>query len=88
MALFVKELNSFVNNVNEIDDETTRLSIETIKAVDKLQALSKNRETSSENGNQFVNDLDEKIYKIRRYIVCCSCHVSNTFKAKMSLYKK
>lgn len=86
--MFVKELNSFVDNVDEIDDETTRLSIETVKAVDKLQALSKNRETSSENENQFVYNLDEEIYKIRRYIVCCLCHVSNTSKGKISLNKK
>lgn len=76
LSLFVKELRSYTENVNEIDDETTKLLIETILAVDKLQASSKIHETSSANENQFVQDLNEEIFKVRRYIVCCLCHVS------------
>lgn len=76
LALFVKELHSHTENVNEIDDETTKLLIETILAVDKLQATSKIYETSSTNDNQFLNCLNEEIFKIRRHIICCLCHVS------------
>lgn len=77
MALFVKHLHSYTENVNEIDDETTKLLIETILAVDKLQASSKSHETSTANENQFIYDLNEEIFKVRQYIVCCLCHVSN-----------
>lgn len=84
LALFVKELQSYTDNVNETDDETTKLLMETILAVDKLQATSKNHETSLTNENQFVHCLNEEIFKVRRHIICCLCHVSNTSKEKVA----
>ncbi|XP_055323571.1 uncharacterized protein LOC129578676 isoform X2 [Sitodiplosis mosellana] len=76
LALFVKELNSYTEKVNEIDDETTKLLIEMISAVDNLgqQASMKDHESSSAHENQFISGLNEEIFQIRRYIVCCLCH--------------
>lgn len=75
LALFVKELHSYINDGDEVDDETTALLMETIIAVDKLQANSKHCEKSTSNENQFVQNLNEDIFECRRHIVCRVCHV-------------
>lgn len=80
MALFAKELHSYTENVNEIDDETTQLLSETILTLSKLQIGSKYRETPFTNVNQFVTNLNDEVFKCRRYIVCCLCQVMNLTK--------
>lgn len=80
LALFAKELHSYTENVNEIDDETTQLLSETILGLSKLQIGSKYRETPITNVNQFVTNLNNEIFKCRRYIVCRLCQVMNLTK--------
>lgn len=77
LALFAKELQSHIKNVNEIDNETTQLLSETIIDLNKLQIGSKYRETPFTNENQFAHNLNDEIFKCRRYIACCLCHVMN-----------
>lgn len=76
VILFIKELNSYIENVNEIDDEAIKLLIEAIVSVNKLQANSKFHAVSSCDESAFVNHLDDDIFECRRFIVCCLCHVS------------
>lgn len=77
VALFVKELNSYIANVDSgINDESIKLLIETIEGVNKLQKISKFHKRSPTNESSFVNNLNDDIFKSRRYIVCCLCHVS------------
>lgn len=76
LALVIKELHFYTENVNEIDDETTKLLIEMILVVNKLQSSSKIHETSYTNENQFIHDLDKEVFNVRRCIVCRLCHVS------------
>lgn len=85
LCLFAKELNSYTETVNEIDDETTKLLIEIILAVDHLQASSKNHKKLASNENQFISYLDEGIFKVRRCIVCHLCHVSSFVNVKVNL---
>ncbi|XP_031626105.1 uncharacterized protein LOC116342572 [Contarinia nasturtii] len=74
LALFVKELKSYINDVSVVNDETTHFLMETIIAVDKLQATSRHCEKSASNENRFVQDLNEDIFECRRHIVCRVCH--------------
>lgn len=76
VALFAKEVKAYIENVNEIDNETITLLIETIISVNKLQTNSKFRETSLTIESDFVNNLNNEIFDCRRYVVCCICHVS------------
>lgn len=74
--MFGKELHSYAENVNEINDETMKLLTQTIMGINKLQVNSKFRESSTIHGSSFVNNLNDEIFKCRRVIVCCLCHVS------------
>lgn len=81
MALFVKELHSYSDSVNNgINDETTKLLTELVSDVDKLMQhaeINENATISSDtHENQFISGLNEEIFQIRRCIVCCLCHVS------------
>lgn len=77
VALFVKELNSYNGNVDtEINDETIKLLIESVESTNKLQKISKFQDRVSSNESGFINSLNDDIFKCRRYIVCCLCHVS------------
>lgn len=77
--MFVKELHAHTANVNEINDETTELLIEMVLAVNKLQTTSKMCKTLfARESKKFVCDLSVEIFKLRRYIVCCICHVINS----------
>lgn len=78
LALFLKTLHLYTVKVNEIDDETTQLLVETILAVNKLQNGSKYRETSFSTQSLFLNELNEEQFICRRHIVCRVCHVSKT----------
>lgn len=78
VVLFVKELNSYIENVNEIDDEAIKLLVETIISVNKLQINSKFRDVSSTDESSFVNNLNGDVFECRRYIVCRLCSVSNS----------
>lgn len=75
LILFHKDLTSYIQNVNKIDDETNQLMIKIVLAVDKLQINSKFREIPSFNENEFAYDLNDEIFQTRRYIVCRLCHV-------------
>lgn len=79
VALFVRELNSYINDVNEIDDEAIKLLMETIISVNKLQTNSKFCVTSPCDESAFVYEFNDDIFMFRRYIVCCLCHVSIVF---------
>lgn len=79
IALFVKELNSFIENVNEINDETIKFLTESILSINKLQVNSNFRETSAIQESCFVDNLNNDVFKCRRFIVCCLCHVSISF---------
>lgn len=75
-ALFVKEFNSYIENVSEINDETEKLMIEIIESVNKLQIKSHFCEISS-NESGFVNNVDNDMFECRRLIVCRLCSVSD-----------
>lgn len=77
LASFVEELNSYIQNVNEIDEVTVKLLTETIISVNKLQINSKLCEATSSNVSDFVKNLNHDIFQCRRYIICRLCHVSN-----------
>lgn len=74
--MFVKELHSYAENVNEMNDETMKLLTETVLGINKLQVDSKFRESSTIHESSFVNNLNDDVFKCRRFIVCCLCHVS------------
>lgn len=76
LSLFVKGVNDFIQNVNEIDEETMGLLTETIISVNKLQINSKLCEKTAANQNDFVQSLSNDIFQCRRYIICSLCHVS------------
>lgn len=76
VVLFVRELNSYIENVNEIDDETIKLLIEAVTSVNKLQINSKFRDASSSYECDFVDNLNGDVFECRRYIVCRLCSVS------------
>lgn len=79
VALFARELNFYIENVNEMDDEATKLLIETILSVNKLQINSKFRDVSSSNESDFVHNLNGDVFESRRYIVCRLCSVNIVF---------
>lgn len=76
LSLFVKEVNDFIQNVNEVDERTIGLLTETILCVNKLQINSKLCEKTAANQNDFVESLNNDIFQCRRYIICSLCHVS------------
>lgn len=75
IALFNKELNAYIQNVNEINDETMALLIETVKSVDELQKKAQFCGKTSTQSD-FVNNLNTDVFECRRYIVCRLCSVS------------
>lgn len=75
VALFARELNSYIENVNEIDDEATQLLVKTIISVNKLQINSNFRDASCVVESGFVNNLNGDVFECRRYIVCRLCSV-------------
>lgn len=78
LALFVKEVNGYIENVNEIDENTVKLLTDAIISVNKLQINSKLSEKTSSSENGFVENLNGDIFQFRRYIICSLCHVSNS----------
>lgn len=76
VSWFIKEINSYIHNVNEIDDETMKLLVEMTVAVNKLQINARFRENKTTIENNFFDDKCDKIFECRRYIVCRLCHVS------------
>lgn len=88
LSLFLKTVHTYIENVNETDDETIKLLAQTILAVDKLQNGSKHRETSFSNENRFFNNLNDEQFICRRHIVCRLCHVSNlTYSKQIVVFK-
>lgn len=75
IGLFVKELNSFAENVNEIDNETTKMMSEVILAVDSLMSTAQFRETPASSSVDFVHDFNDQHLECRRYIFCRLCGV-------------
>lgn len=75
IALFVKELNAYIRNVNEINDETIKLMTETIESVNELQKLAQFRGIST-NESEFINNLNIDVFECRRRMVCRICAVS------------
>lgn len=61
--------------MNEIDDEATKLLVETIISVNKLQINSKFRDASSSDESGFVNNLNGDVFECRRHIICRLCSV-------------
>ncbi|XP_031626107.1 uncharacterized protein LOC116342573 isoform X2 [Contarinia nasturtii] len=70
---FLRELHSYINDVSVVDDETTRLLMEIVLAVDKLQTTSKYYKLSASNEKQSFHDLNEEIFKCHRRILCRVC---------------
>lgn len=76
LVLFLKVLDSYTKNVNEVDDETLNLLNETSSAIDKLKTSSTKAETPTTLGKQILDDLKNVNFKCNRYIECCLCDVS------------
>lgn len=76
IGLFVKQLDAYIENVNEINDETIKLLIDTVESVSKLQKNAQFCEISS-NESGFVNNLNNDTFECRPYIVCRLCSVSS-----------
>lgn len=76
IGLFLRELNSFIEHDNEIDDETIKLLTETFLSMNKLQCAAIFRESIADDDNNFFMNLDDEHFQFRRHIVCCLCHVS------------
>lgn len=79
LAVFVKKVNSYIQNVNEIDEVTIQLLTETIVSVNELQINSKLFEKTSPNENHFLENLNNGIFECRQYIICSLCHVSISY---------
>lgn len=77
IALFVKELNSYIENGTEINDETIKLMSESVFSINKLQKLAQFRETLS-NESGFVESLNNEMFEYRHCIVCRLCSVSSS----------
>lgn len=77
IGLFVKELYSFAENVNEIDDETIKMLSEVILAVDKLTSTAQFRGTPTSHTVDFVQNFNDEHLECRRYIFCRLCGVMN-----------
>lgn len=75
IAVFVDELNSHLENGNEINDETIKLLTESVSSINKLQKFAQFRETLS-NERGFVESLDNELFEYRHCIVCRLCSVS------------
>lgn len=76
LVLFQKDLDSYIQNSNETDNETTKLMNTIILGLDRLQHNSKFRDQHTFNENQFAHDLNDEIFERRRIIVCRLCSVS------------
>lgn len=76
VALFIKELNAYAQNVNQVDDESIKLLIEAIVGINKLQTNSTFCEASLANESAFVNNLNDDIFMCQQIIVCSLCLVS------------
>lgn len=76
---FVNELAAYTENVNEIDEETINLLTDTIASAKKVRMrinLKHNDASSSPNESDFLEDLNDGIFKCKRHIVCCWCDSS------------
>lgn len=75
IGLFLKEIKSFMQKDNVIDDETTKLLTETILAINQLQCTAQFHENDADSDNNFFFDLENDHFQFRRHIVCCLCLV-------------
>lgn len=76
ISLFVKQLNWYIENVNEINDETIGLLVDTVENISKLQKSAQFCEITT-NETAIVNNLNNDIFECRPYIVCRLCSVSD-----------
>lgn len=79
LSLFVKELTTYADEVNETDDKTHELLIEAITAINALEANSVHRraaQSKPKEDKHFLDQLDNIQFECRRHIMCCLCHVS------------
>lgn len=75
IGLFLKEIKSFIQQDNVIDDETIKLLTETIWAVNKLQCTARFHENDAHSENNFFFELENDHFQFRRHIVCRLCLV-------------
>lgn len=75
IGLFLKEIKSFIQQTNVIDDETIKLLTETILAVNQLQCRAQFDENNANNENNFFFELENDHFQFRRHIVCRLCLV-------------
>lgn len=77
LVLFLKVLDSYTKNVNEVDDETVNLLDEMSSAIEKLKTSSNKPEMPTNIEEPILNDLKDDIFKCNiQYIECCLCNVS------------
>lgn len=83
IGLFLKEIKSFVQQDNVIDDETIKLLAETVLAIDQLQCVTKFRENdAADSENNFFFELENDYFQFRRHIVCRLCLVGLMFRIR------
>lgn len=75
IGLFLKEIKSFIQQDNVIDDETIKLLTETILAVNQLQCSAHFHENDADTENNFFFELENDHFQFRRHIVCRLCLV-------------
>lgn len=85
IASFIKEINAFIENVNEIDSETIGLLNEISLAVNKLRKNSKLNETSYSKKRGLLQALNGEHFVNRRFIFCNLCQVSKQIEVCMFL---
>lgn len=79
IKLFTSDLQTYIENVNVIDEKTEELLLDLTTATEKLIGESKLRKTSSSIGHEFLDNLKAEHLECRREIFCRLCEVN--FKA-------
>lgn len=76
ITAFLRNLKLFIGNENLIITDTTVALLEdTILAIDRLVASAEISSYSDSNGTDFVFQLDEDHFELRRHIMCRLCLV-------------
>lgn len=76
VALFTKLLNSHIENVKVIDDDTVKSMIEMQTIVTRLLKESTFCKTQTPNEYEFIGSLNDEYFEYDRYIFCRLCDVS------------
>lgn len=86
IKLFTSELQTYIQNVNVIDEKTEELLLDLTTSTEKLISESKLRKSSSSSGSNFLDNFGAEHLECRREIFCRLCEVNFKVKTTIGVY--